>query len=187
MSKINIDNTWTLFLDRDGVINELVDKGYVATYNDMIFIDKTFEALKLASGIFGRIVIVTTQRGVAKGFMTVEALNVIHDKFLERVKTEEGRIDKIYQCIDDYDSGSKYRKPEIGMALHAKEDFPEIDFSRSIMVGDFIADMQFGRNAQMYNIFVGDESILVDGKEDLTDEIFENLYGYISSLLKKEG
>ena len=177
-----VDKSWTLFLDRDGVINELVEKGYVQTFDEMIFISGTFEALKKAATIFGRIVIVTTQRGVAQKQMTLDELNLIHDKFLQKVNIEGGRIDKIYQCLDTWDSGSLYRKPEIGMALHAKEDFPEIDFSKSVMVGDFLADMNFGRKAGMPNIFVAEKSTLEENNHHLVDDFHLNLSGFISEL-----
>ena len=48
------------------------------------------------------------------------------------------------------------RKPGTGMARQAKKDFPEIDFSKSIIVGDSVSDMEFGRNAGMITIFAGD-------------------------------
>ena len=64
-----------------------------------------------------------------------------------------GRIDKIYFCTD-LDNDSPMRKPNPGMALQARQDFPQIDFSKTIMVGNKPSDMRFGRAAGMFTVFV---------------------------------
>ena len=66
----------------------------------------------------------------------------------------DGRIDKIYYCPDAPDSNSPNRKPETGMALQAKADFPHIDFSKSVMVGDSNSDMDFGKRLGMTLVFI---------------------------------
>ena len=107
--------------------------------------------------IFGRIFIVTNQRGVGLGVMTEDKLNEIHDKLLSEITSLSGRIDKIYYCTA-VDNCAECRKPNIGMGLRAKKDFPEIEFSKSIMVGDSISDMGFGKNLWMKTVFVGNMS-----------------------------
>ena len=69
------------------------------------------------------------------------------------VEIVNGKIDKIYYCIEK-DEKCFNRKPNPGMAKEALRDFPEIDLSRSIMVGNNLSDMQFGRNAGMHTVFV---------------------------------
>jgi histidinol-phosphate phosphatase family protein len=107
--------------------------------------------------IFGRVFVVTNQRGVGLGLMSEETLNEIHDKMLAEVNVVSGMVEKIYYCID-VDQSSVCRKPNIGMGLKAKIEFPEIDFSKSVMVGDSISDMLFGKNLGMKTIFVGKKS-----------------------------
>jgi histidinol-phosphate phosphatase family protein len=107
--------------------------------------------------ILGRVFVVTNQRGVELGLMSEETLNEIHDKMLAEVKVVSGMVDKIYYCID-VDQSSVCRKPNIGMGLKAKIEFLEIDFSKSVMVGDSISDMLFGKNLGMKTIFVGKKS-----------------------------
>ena len=121
----------TLFLDRDGVINQQRPHDYVKTTGEFIFIDGALEALRLLSPLFKHIIIVTNQRGVGKGIMTRKDLEEIHAYMINEVSGQGGRIDKIYVCTDTSDY-SKNRKPNTGMALQAKDDFPDIDFTKSI-------------------------------------------------------
>lgn len=74
--------------------------------------------------------------------MTEEELNKIHKQMLMEVEIQHGRIDKIYYCtaISDIDP---CRKPNIGMGLQAKLDYPDIDFSKSLMIGDSNSDFEF--------------------------------------------
>jgi histidinol-phosphate phosphatase family protein len=154
---INIDNSWSLFLDRDGVINEKIENDYVKNWDEFKFKDGVLQAVAGLGKIFGRIFIVTNQRGVGLGVMTEDKLNEIHGKLLSEITSLSGRIDKIYYCTA-VDNCAECRKPNIGMGLKAKSDFPEIEFSKSIMVGDSISDMEFGKNLGMKTVFIGDKS-----------------------------
>lgn len=148
-----VDKTWTLFLDRDGVINEEKKQSYVLHYGEFVFYDQVREALKSLAERFGRIVIVTNQRGVGKGLMTEEDLRIIHEKMVAEIMLAGGRIDRIYYA-DSMQDDHPLRKPQPGMAHAAKADFPDIDLSKSIMVGNNLSDMEFGRNTGMYTVFV---------------------------------
>ena len=138
----------TLFLDRDGVINRHRPDDYVKTWEEFEFMPCILEALATWNKQFKHIVIVTNQRGVGKGLMSEETLLAIHRRMVEEIERHGGRIDKIYYCTD-LNNDSPNRKPNIGMALPAKADFPDIDFSKSVMVGDSESDMEFGRRVGM--------------------------------------
>jgi D-glycero-D-manno-heptose 1,7-bisphosphate phosphatase len=152
-NRITANEQTSLFLDRDGVLNEELPNDYVKTWAEFIFFPYTFEALKVLSAKFKRIVIVTNQKGVGRQLMTEDALKAIHSKMLLEINAHGGRIDKIYYCsaIENEDA---CRKPNPGMAFKAKADFPEIDLANSIMVGNNLSDMQFGKNAGMQTILV---------------------------------
>ena len=143
----------TLFLDRDGVINRHRPDDYVKTWEEFEFIPDILESLAAWNKQFKHIVIVTNQRGVGKGLMSEETLLEIHKRMVEEIERNGGRIDKIYYCTDT-NNDSPNRKPNIGMALQAKADFPDIDFSKSVMVGDSESDMEFGRRAGMKIIYI---------------------------------
>ena len=129
----NIDQSWTLFLDRDGVINHEKNKDYIHTWDEFVFYDGVQEAIKTFSTIFKRIIIVTNQKGVGKGLTLLENLTEIHNNMKSSIQLAGGRIDAIYFC-PDLDENSPNRKPNPGMGYQAQQDFPEIDFTKSIMV-----------------------------------------------------
>ncbi|HNX58638.1 MAG TPA: HAD family hydrolase [Spirochaetota bacterium] len=159
----SIDKSWTLFLDRDGVINVRLVDDYVKSPDEFTFTDGTLQALQLLSDLFGRIIIVTNQRGIARGLMTEDDLTSVHAAMTRDISRAGGRIDAIYHCPHDTSAACLCRKPAIGMALRAKEDFPEIDFSRSIMAGDSRSDMAFGENAGMKCVYVSPDGSLYEG------------------------
>ena len=140
----SIDKTWTLFLDRDGVINEEGVGEYVLSWDGFLFSKGALEAFKIFSKKFGRIIIVTNQRGVSKGLMSEDDLLHIHNEMQKEVEMAGGRIDKIYYCTD-LDDSCFNRKPNPGMALQAAKDFPDITFSKSVVAGNKNSDMLFGR------------------------------------------
>lgn len=152
LQDLQIDSRWTLFLDRDGVINRGIEHGYVKNLSEFQLIDGALEALRKLSKIFPRIIIVTNQQGVGKGVMTENDLIAIHKEMLKKITDAGGRIDKIYYCTAADEENSPYRKPNTGMAIQAKSDFPEIDYEKSIMVGDSLSDMEFGKRLNMKTI-----------------------------------
>jgi len=155
----HVDNSWTLFLDRDGVINRRIVGGYVAHPQDFIFLPGVLDALKIFSSRFGKIIVVTNQQGIGKGIMTKDQVLEVHHYMLTQVAAAGARIDGIYFCGDLATKPHNCRKPNIHMAVQAKNQFPEIDFSKSIMVGDSHSDMVFGTNTGMKTIFVTSETI----------------------------
>jgi D-glycero-D-manno-heptose 1,7-bisphosphate phosphatase len=90
---------------------------------------------------------------VGKGLMTEGDLDKIHKSMMLDIEAAGGRIDKIYSATSSNDD-DPLRKPQPGMAYLAKVDFPQIDFSKSIMVGNNISDMGFGRNTGMHTVFL---------------------------------
>ncbi|MEZ4774408.1 MAG: HAD family hydrolase [Bacteroidia bacterium] len=156
----HIDHSWTLFIDRDGVINQKRDDDYVKTWEEFIFIPGSLEGLKYLKDHFSRMIIVTNQRGVGRKMMTEATLLEIHSQMMDEIQAAGGRIDRIYYCPNlEENDHEGCRKPKPGMALKAKADFPEIDLSRSLMIGDAISDMKFGRNAGTKTAWVSDQNI----------------------------
>ena len=148
-----INKSWTLFLDRDGVINKEITDDYVRSIKDFDFYPATLEAFKIITGFFGKIVITTNQRGVGKNLMSTNDLDNIHQYMLNSIHDAGGKIDAVYHC-DSVSEKDFYRKPNPGMALQAVEDFPEINLEKSLMVGNKKSDMKFARNAGMHSIFI---------------------------------
>ena len=149
----SIDKNWSLFLDRDGVINDEILGRYVLNWDQFHFSRDVLRAFPILNKKFGPIVIVSNQRGVTRGLMTEEDLLNIHKKMQLEINEAGGRVDQIYFCTDLDDSCFR-RKPNPGMAYEAQKEFPLIDFSRSVMVGNKPGDMKFGRNAGMFTVFI---------------------------------
>ncbi len=177
MNFSEIDKNWTLFLDRDGVINEKYENDYVKNWNEFNFIPGSLNAICILSKIFERIIIVTNQRGVGKGLMKEQDLITIHEKMEEKIRLNSGRINKIYYCTALSDN-DEYRKPNIGMAKLAKFDFPEIDFEKSIIVGDSNSDMVFGDKLNMKKILISKDAQNFDFhmKFNSLDDFSRNFY-----------
>jgi len=172
-----VDKTWTLFLDRDGVINEEIRGSYVLHRGEFVFYENVPKALKVLADVFGIIVMVTNQKGVGKGLMTLADLEDVHLYMQEGIAATGGRIDKIFFCTD-LDENSPNRKPNHGMALQAKELYPQIDFTKTIMVGNKLSDMQFGRNAGMFTVYIATTNPETPFPHELIDARFETLYEF---------
>lgn len=169
-------------MDRDGVINDEKYMDYVNTWDEFVLYPGVTEAIKIFSQKFGRIFIITNQRGVAKGVTRLEDLHLIHKNLLENITVAEGRIDHIYFCTDMEDT-SLNRKPNTGMGLQAKKDFPEIEFSKSVMIGNTLSDMQFGRNLGVgYTIFLPTTRPETPLPNPLIDFVFSDLLSVAKAL-----
>lgn len=138
----------TLLLDRDGVINVLRPGDYVKTVDEFEWMPGVKDALREAAGKFRRIFIVTNQRGVGRGLMTREALDGIHSWMTAEITAAGGRIDGIYVCtaVSDEDP---CRKPNRGMFDRLLQDHPEVNPSRTLMVGDSESDLTFAKNCKI--------------------------------------
>ena len=172
-----INDDWTLFLDRDGVINVRIIDGYVTKIEEFEFLPNVIEAFKIFKDKFKRIIVVTNQQGVGKGIMTSEDVECVHEYMIQQIENQGGKIDKVYFCPQLKSVVDNYRKPSPKMAYFAKNDFPEIDLSKSIMVGDMNSDVEFGMNAGMKTVFVGDNELKIT-----PDDRFETLYDFAKTL-----
>ena len=156
-----IDKTWTLFLDRDGVINTRLVDDYVKNINEFEFMPGVLDAFRIFAEKFGKIIIVTNQQGVGKGLMTMQDVELVHKFMLKEIENQNGRVDAIYVCPQLKSDPDNFRKPSPKMAYMAQHDFPEIDLYKSIMIGDMNSDLEFGKNCGMYTVFIGNEPIKI--------------------------
>jgi len=150
----NIDRDWTIFLDRDGTINQLLPNRYVKTVDEFKFIPGAKKAINLFSQRFKYVIIVTNQQGIGKELMTHKNLAEIHNFLDAEISGNGGRIDQIFYCPHLEVFNPACRKPNIGMAYQALENFPDIDFRKSIMVGDSSCDIEFGNRLKMYSVWI---------------------------------
>lgn len=152
MIEWDIDDTWTLFLDRDGVINERIMSGYVRNVEEFKFLPNVPESIAELSKIFGNVFIVTNQQGIGKGLMTESNLSEIHTYMQTEVEKRGGKITKCYYAPGIASPNNQMRKPKPGMALLAQRQFKSVDFRKSVMVGDSDSDIVFGKNLGMKTV-----------------------------------
>lgn len=152
-----MQNLPSLFLDRDGVLNRRIPGSYITDPADFVPERGAMQALGLLNNHFQHIVVITNQAGIGKGLMQETDLQAIHQKMLALAAATGGRIDRIYFCPHLPTAGCACRKPATGMALQAKTDLPEIDFSTAWMVGDSLSDMLLGQ-------VLGMTTVLISGK-----------------------
>ncbi len=143
---------WTLYLDRDGVINELIPGNYVKRWNEFKFENNFLNTFSKISKYFEHIFIVTNQQGVAKQYMTEQALKQIHDQMLTEINSAGGHISKIYYCPHLKASNCTCRKPNSGMLEKTKIEYPNLLFSKSILIGDTINDIKMAKSRGIITI-----------------------------------
>ena len=172
----------TLFLDRDGVINVRLIDDYVKTWEEFEFEEGALEAISIFAKYFDTIVVVSNQQGVSKGLMSESDLLSIHKKMKDEIEKNNGRIDNIYYCTALRKENHFCRKPSVGMGLRARKDFKNIRFKESIMVGDSISDMQFGKKLKMQTVFISSSLEKTRQNYRLIDKRFDSLIDYAKHL-----
>lgn len=150
-----------VFLDRDGTMNEEVH--YLHRPEDLVLISGCGEAVRLLNEAGYRVIVVTNQAGVARGYYTEEEVRLLHAYFNELLKKEGARVDAFYYCphhpehgIGAYKKKCHCRKPDTGMLEQAERDLPEgIDKAHSFLIGDKLLDMEAGRRFGVTSVLVG--------------------------------
>lgn len=151
---LKINKDWTLFLDRDGVINRRQVGGYVSCWDEFGFLPGVLDAIPRLNRVFGTLVIISNQQGIGKGMVSHEAIEDIHQRMMEAIHLEGGYVNRIYFSPYLEKENHSWRKPNPGMALQAKKDHPWIEFAWSVMAGDAMTDMEFGRRLGMVNVLI---------------------------------
>lgn len=131
-----------VFLDRDGTLME--DVGYIADPAHVRLYPGVSEALRRLKEAGFRLVIVTNQSGIGRGYLTVEQYESVHARLVELL--EPGLLDATYFCPEHPDTATERRKPGAGMLREAAAEHG-LDLSRSWMIGDREGDLLAGRAA----------------------------------------
>lgn len=172
------------FLDRDGVINRDKDKGYIFRRQDFEFLDGVFAACRRLNELGYKIIVVTNQSGIGRGFYTDEQFHTLNDWMLQRFIAEGAPLTAVYYCpyhIDgkgEYRKDSPYRKPGPQMLLDAAADHG-LDLPASFMAGDKLIDIQAGQAAGVGRCY------FIRGKEELPREYtdikaYDSLFDMVS-------
>lgn len=157
----------TVFLDRDGVINCKLPEGrYVSSWQHFQLLPGVAKAIARLNRARLRTVVVTNQRGIALGLYTAADVNNIHGRLQLALAESDAHIDGFYFCPHDK-AECNCRKPLPGLFEQARSEFPDIDPGASVIIGDSLSDVEFGRNLHLQTIFIeGDETTRVHQKPD---------------------
>lgn len=150
-----VDRLWTLFLDRDGVINRRIPNGYVTSVEQLELLPGVASAIARLNNLFQLTVVVTNQRAVALGLMSIADLHAIHLHLAEQLRRAGARIDAFIFCPHNQQDQCSCRKPRTGMLLKATILFPQIKLHKSIVVGDHPRDILMGLRAGCWTVAVG--------------------------------
>jgi D-glycero-D-manno-heptose 1,7-bisphosphate phosphatase len=144
-----------VFLDRDGVINEVLTKRvkYVNTPQDLYLLPGVQKAMRMLTEAGFQLFIVTNQGGVGLGYMTKQLLDKIHEKLIYDIEIEGGKIVEIACCIHRPNEGCACRKPSGKMIRDLAQKY-NIDLSQSYMVGDRDVDLLAGREAGTKTVWI---------------------------------
>jgi D-glycero-D-manno-heptose 1,7-bisphosphate phosphatase len=167
-----------VFLDRDGTINEEV--GYLDSLDKLKIIPSAYEAIRLINESGMKVVVISNQAGVARGFFTEDFVKVTHEHLQTALRQQGATIDNFYYCphhptegIEPYRKDCNCRKPAPGMLLRAVQDL-NIDLTRSYLVGDRFNDMEAGKKIGVRGILVktgfGQSLLQDDGPDEATPE-----------------
>ena len=150
--------TRALFLDRDGVINHEV--GYLHRAEDVVFVDGIFSLCRTAMTLGYRIIVVTNQAGIARGYYSVAQFDGLMDWMRMQLRAEHVEIDAVYYCpyhpehgIGEFRRDHVDRKPAPGMLLRGAAEFG-LDLAHSVMVGDRCSDVSAANNAGLRQAFL---------------------------------
>jgi D-glycero-D-manno-heptose 1,7-bisphosphate phosphatase len=136
-----------VFLDRDGVINrKAADGEYVTRWEDFHFLPGVADAISLLDRAGWSVIVISNQRCVAKGLLTIAELETIHRNMLEELAASGAKLDGIYYCPHDEEPPCACRKPSPGMLLRVAQEH-QIDLTSSWMVGDSESDIEAGKRA----------------------------------------
>jgi D-glycero-D-manno-heptose 1,7-bisphosphate phosphatase len=181
----------TIFLDRDGVLNEKMPEGrFVTSWSDFHPLPGVADAIGQINRAGLRVVVVSNQRGIALGLYTAEDVNAIHSAFQNFLGRHGAHVDGFYFCPHDKRQ-CNCRKPQSGLFEQAVADFPAITAATSAIIGDSLSDIEFGRRLGMKTVFIdGDRERQKPGAEaaaELADQRFPSLVEAVDHVLEKLG
>jgi histidinol-phosphate phosphatase family protein len=173
-----------VFLDRDGTIN--IDTGYIKDPKDLVFIRGSKKAVKILKEKGFLVYIITNQSGVGRGYFSIEDVQVVNKKLIEKFEKYGVFIDGIFSCPHRPDEGCNCRKPNPDVVNDiAKKN--NISLAKSYFVGDKLTDVETGQNAGCKTILIEGESAVAAKAEKGKDPDYfaKNLLKAVEWIVKE--
>lgn len=175
-----------VFLDRDGTI--VVDVNYCRRPEELILFPETGKDIKLLNDAAFKVIVMTNQSGIARGYFNENTLQIIHNKMINDLAQYSAYIDAIYYCPHHPDEGCECRKPNPKLALQAIRDW-NIDCNNSFIIGDRLMDVQLAHAIKCKSILIENNR----SREELNNSLFKpncivrNILEAIEWIIKETG
>jgi D-glycero-D-manno-heptose 1,7-bisphosphate phosphatase len=140
------------FLDRDGVINK--DTDYLYKIDDFEFTHNCVTGLKQLTHNGYKLIVVTNQSGIGRGYYTEQDYQTLTEWYLEELLKQDVSIQAVYHCPHSPEDNCDCRKPKAGLFFQALKQYPEIDVSQSLMIGDKLSDLQAANRADVQRLIL---------------------------------
>jgi D-glycero-D-manno-heptose 1,7-bisphosphate phosphatase len=155
-----------VILDRDGVLNERPPQAhYVLNWSEFKWLPGAAEAMGMLSQAGYKLLVATNQPGIARGMLTEQELNGLHEHMRQDLSRSGVHLDAIYHCPHGWDEGCFCRKPSPGMLFQAQREF-HLDLTKTLFIGDDERDEEAGRAAGCNTALVTPERSLLDVVRD---------------------
>ena len=195
----------TIFLDRDGVLNRKLPEGqFVTRPGEFHLLPGVPQAIARLNRAGLRVLLVSNQRGIALGRYTANDVHAIHASLQRELAMHSAHVDAFYFCPHDRAASGQVprqdvssesepacdcRKPLPGLYHQARADFPDIAPESSLMIGDSLSDIEFGRGLGMATIFIqGDPTHQKPGADrarSLANQSFASLPEAVDFILNR--
>lgn len=173
-----------IFLDRDGTIN--VDVDYLHEPGKLVFIDGTIEALSLLKAQGYKLIVISNQSGIGRGYFEARDVELLHEYMNRILQKHNAEIDAFYYCPHVEQDGCTCRKPRTGLIDRAVAEW-DIDLSCSYMVGDKETDIMTAVNAGCaYGLLLSGHTVSDKLKEKCKDRLYRNLWEFAQHISKEE-
>ena len=146
-----------VFLDRDGTMAK--DVPYCSRVEDFELFSTTAQAIRLLNRNSFKVIVVTNQSGIARGYFSEETLGKIHEKMRLELAREGARVDAVYYCPHHPDDNCECRKPKPGLVLQAVKEH-NINLRESFVVGDLENDIGLGKAVGCHTVLIGTDRTL---------------------------
>lgn len=170
-----------IFLDRDGTIN--IEKNYLYKIQDFEFISGAEKAIKIINDLEYKVIVITNQSGVSRGFFNEQNLIILHEYINNQLFKIAAKIDKFYYCPHSDKDFCECRKPKLGMYLEAVKEF-NINLKHSYIIGDKISDILPHKDLNCnYGLVLTGHGIK-QNKNNIPEEfIYKDIYDFVLTRL----
>ncbi|MCJ7656080.1 MAG: HAD family hydrolase [Dehalococcoidia bacterium] len=169
-----------VFIDRDGTMAK--DVHYCRHPEDFELLPDTAKAIRLLNQHSFKVIVITNQSGIARGYFTEETLAEIHEKMRGELAKERAWVDAIYYCPHHPDDNCQCRKPKPKLALQAAKNH-DIELEGCFVVGDLQMDIDLGKAIGCRTILIGTLPPM-DDESPKPDIVVSDLLGAVETILR---